>query len=103
MDLIQKVGNHEEYQSGRGIFLDMFIELQKCLNFTFSLKLSPDGKYGSMTKNASWNGIIHYLWNGDFDIGTLLLERVAGIGYHKTAASNIFGRSLIRLLNKGGY
>ena len=72
MDLIQKVGNHEEYQSGRGIFLDMFIELQKCLNFTFSLKLSPDGKYGSMTKNGSWNGIIHYLWNGDFDIGILL-------------------------------
>ena len=71
MNLIQKVGFPGEYQGGKGIFLDMFIELQKCLNFTFSLKLSPDGKYGSMIENGSWNGIVHYLWNGDFDIGRI--------------------------------
>ena len=32
--------------------------LEKFLNFTTVMKPSPDGLYGSMDENGTWNGII---------------------------------------------
>ena len=68
-NLRPKIGHPGEYEGGDGIFLDMFREIQKELNFTYTLKLPPDGAYGSMSSNGSWNGMVHHLMKGDFDIG----------------------------------
>ena len=60
-------GTSDEY-SGRGIFFDIFEELKKGLNFTYSSKLSPDREFGAKNPNGTWSGMVKALQDELFDI-----------------------------------
>ena len=47
---------------------DIFESLAKSLNFTFSLQLSSDGKWGAQEENGEWNGMIKDLIDDLADI-----------------------------------
>ena len=80
-----------------GIFAEVFFELQviysktnfideqsltffvicyvkKILNFTFELKRSPDGNWGSVQPDGTWNGMIRELQSKRADIGKTKLR-----------------------------
>ena len=40
------------------------------MNFTFSLKKSPDGQWGAILANGSWTGMVKDLQNDVFDVGS---------------------------------
>ncbi len=42
----------------QGIFADVWLELQRRLNFTFIVQNPPDGEFGTRQKNGSWTGMI---------------------------------------------
>ena len=46
-----------------GFCIDLFKELAKMLRFTFKIYPSPDGQYGSITENGTWNGMMGELVN----------------------------------------
>ena len=62
---------------GKGIYFETFEELKRMLNFTYSLDSSPDGQYGSLHENGSWNGMVRYLKDDIFDIG---MCSISGLG-----------------------
>lgn len=41
-----------------GFSIDLFKELAKMLRFTFKIYPSPDGQFGGITENGTWNGIM---------------------------------------------
>ena len=41
----------------KGMFPDVFHELQAILNFTYTIHMPLDGEWGAL-KNGSWTGII---------------------------------------------
>ena len=43
------------------------------LNFTYTLIKPTDGKFGRLSKDGTWNGMIRLLQDGDVDIGLLCL------------------------------
>lgn len=47
----------------QGYCIDLLKELARSLKFTFDIYLTPDGKYGAIRKNGSWNGMIGELVN----------------------------------------
>jgi hypothetical protein len=42
--------------------------IREDLNFTYSLYLVPDGKFGAMEQTSNWNGMIGQLVSGEADI-----------------------------------
>ena len=46
-----------------GFSIDLFKELAKMLRFTFKIYPSPDGQYGGITENGTWNGMMGELVN----------------------------------------
>ena len=54
---------------GKGIYFETFEGLKQILNFTYTLDLSPDGQFGSLHENGSWNGMVRSLKDDIFDIG----------------------------------
>ena len=44
-----------------GYCIDMLQNIQKILNFEYSLYESPDAEYGKMDDNMNWNGMIREL------------------------------------------
>ena len=61
--------NEKNQIIGKGIYFETFEELKRILNFTYSLDSSPDGQYGSLHENGSWNGMVRALKDDIFDIG----------------------------------
>ena len=55
-----------------GYCIDLLYHINDSLNFDFVLTEPPDGKYGSMQANGSWDGMINELYN---DV-TKLLYRI---------------------------
>ena len=55
--------------TAEGIFPDVFNELKRIMNFTYSLTKSPDGQWGAILPNGSWTGMVKDLQNDVFDIG----------------------------------
>ena len=47
-----------------GYCVDLFEELARMLRFKYEFYKSPDGKYGSITENGSWDGMIQEILNG---------------------------------------
>lgn len=47
----------------KGYCIDLLNELARRLKFNFDIYLTPDGKYGAIRKNGSWNGMIGELLN----------------------------------------
>ena len=44
--------------SYEGFCIDLFEQLAKMLHFTYEIYPSPDGQYGGVTENGTWNGMI---------------------------------------------
>ena len=40
------------------------------MNFTYTVIEPPDGQYGALQPDGTWNGIVKLLANQDIDIGT---------------------------------
>ena len=45
-----------------------FTQLQEILNFTYTVIKPPDGLYGSIHPDGTWNGMVQLLANQDIDI-----------------------------------
>ena len=45
------------------------ISLQEIMNFTYTVIEPPDGQYGALQPDGTWNGIVKLLANQDIDIG----------------------------------
>ena len=65
----------QDYSPGefefKGMYADVFLELQNMLNFTFVLKKSPDGQWGTLRSDGTWTGMIRELQDQRVDIGNL--------------------------------
>ena len=63
----------QDYSPGefefKGMYADVFLELQNMLNFTFVLKKSPDGQWGTLRSDGTWTGMIRELQDQRVDIG----------------------------------
>ena len=68
--------NKKDQIIGKGIYFETFEELKRILNFTYSLDSSPDGKYGSLHENGSWNGMVRALKDDIYDIGMFFSFRL---------------------------
>ena len=51
-----------------GIFVDLFLELQKQLNFSYTAYPSPDGQRGTLRADGSWTGVVGELQRKKADI-----------------------------------
>ena len=49
--------------SYEGFCIDLFEQLAKMLHFTYEIYHSPDGQYGGITENGTWNGMMGELVN----------------------------------------
>ena len=52
-----------------GMFGEIFMELSRLLNFTFTCQNPPDGQYGAIRADGTWNGMVGELALGKADIG----------------------------------
>ena len=46
-----------------GFCIDLIEELAKMLHFTYEIYPSPDGQYGGITENGTWDGMMGELVN----------------------------------------
>ncbi|XP_067046387.1 glutamate receptor 4-like isoform X2 [Acropora muricata] len=54
--------------SYEGFCIDLLKQLAKMLHFTYKIYPSPDGQYGGITENGTWNGMMGELVNKRADI-----------------------------------
>ncbi|XP_068737794.1 glutamate receptor 2-like isoform X1 [Montipora capricornis] len=56
-----------------GYCIDLLNELARTLHFTYEIYVVPDGKYGALTENGTWNGMVGELdrKNADVAVGPL--------------------------------
>ena len=63
----------------KGYCIDLLNELQRQLHFTYEIYVVPDGKYGGITDNGTWNGLVGELvrrvCDMHFSLGTLAFEK----------------------------
>ncbi len=52
----------------KGIFPDVFHELQSILNFTYTIHMPPDGEWGAKRSDGSWTGVIGQLAAREVDV-----------------------------------
>ena len=50
------------------MYPDVWHSLQDVLNFTYNLSPPPDGAWGNMLEDGSWNGMIGQLMRDEIDI-----------------------------------
>ena len=55
---VMKVKNEDGSLSYEGYCIDLLNELARNLKFTYEIYTVPDGKYGGLTENGSWNGMV---------------------------------------------
>ncbi len=58
----------------RGLCIDLLKELKKRIGFSYTIHLSPDGKYGVQdAKTQQWNGMVRDIIDGviSFSLGCL--------------------------------
>lgn len=41
-----------------GYCMDLLNELARTLHFTYEIYVVPDGRYGALTDNGTWNGMV---------------------------------------------
>ena len=58
----------------RGIFAEVFKELTKLLNFSYTAILTPDGEWGALKDDGTWSGMVGQLHNKRVDFGMLLVD-----------------------------
>ena len=61
-----------------GIFVDLFLELQKVLNFSYTAYPSPDGQWGTLKADGSWTGVVGELQmkRADIALSGLMVTQV---------------------------
>ena len=69
MKNLKEIPGQKGLYKAEGIYPEIFEELRSLLNFTYSLKLPPDGVFGSKLPNGSWTGIVNCLMKDECDIG----------------------------------
>ena len=57
----------------RGIFVDVFKELSRLLNFSYTTIVPSDGEWGVLKDDGTWSGMVGQLHNKSVDFGMLLL------------------------------
>ena len=64
-------------------FFDLIIcYLQRILNFTCTVRRSPDGKYGALNADGSWSGMVNELIQKRADIGKISFRIYAIMNKH---------------------
>ena len=58
----------------RGIFAEVFNELTKLLNFSYTTIVPPDGEWGALKDDGTWSGMVGQLHTKRVDIGILLVD-----------------------------
>ena len=58
----------------RGIFAEVFNELTKLLNFSYTTIVPPDGEWGALKDDGTWSGMVGQLHNKRVDFGMLLVD-----------------------------
>ena len=53
----------------RGIFVEVLEELSRLLNFSYTVSVPPDGKWGALEDDGSWSGMVGQLQREILDIG----------------------------------
>ena len=56
--------NEDGTISLQGYSIDLLKELSRSLGFTYEMYPSPDGFYGTVTENGTWNGMIRQILDG---------------------------------------
>ncbi|XP_067047695.1 glutamate receptor 2-like [Acropora muricata] len=59
--------------SYEGFCIDLFEQLAKMLHFTYDIYICPDGQYGGITENGTWDGMMGELVNKRADIALAAL------------------------------
>ena len=67
--------------SYEGFCIDLFKQLAKMLHFTYEIYHSPDGQYGGITENGTWNGIMGELVNKVSTLPDISLVRLVKVTY----------------------
>ena len=61
-----------------GIFVDLFLELQRELNFSFTAYPTPDGQWGTLKADGNWTGVVGELQmkRADIALSNLMVTQV---------------------------
>ena len=62
--------------SYEGFCIDLLKQLAKMLHFTYKIYPSPDGQYGGITENGTWNGMMGELVNKVSSLRDISLVRL---------------------------
>ena len=62
--------------SYEGFCIDLLKQLAKMLHFTYKIYPSPDGQYGGITENGTWNGMMGDLVNKVSSLRDISLVRL---------------------------
>ena len=52
-----------------GMFGEIFMTLAELLNFTYTCRFPPDGQYGAIRPDGTWNGMVGELALENADVG----------------------------------
>ena len=58
----------------RGIFVEVFKELERLLNFSYTTIVPPDGEWGALKDDGTWSGMVGQLHTKRVDIGMHLVD-----------------------------
>ena len=58
----------------RGIFAEVFNELTKLLNFSYTTIVPPDGEWGALKDDGTWSGMVGQLLTKSVDMGNPLVS-----------------------------
>ena len=62
-------GENEEVRLHDGMFVEAFLEIASILNFTYTAINPPDGQYGAINDDGTWNGMVGELARDNADVG----------------------------------
>ena len=58
----------------RGIFVEVFNEVTRLLNISYTTIVPPDGEWGALKDDGTWSGMVGQLHTKRVDIGILLVD-----------------------------
>ena len=58
----------------QGMFVDIFNELSRLLNFSYTTTFPPDGEWGALKDDGTWSGMIGQLQSKTVDLGLPVAE-----------------------------
>ena len=67
--LVKKENGEIEFDNG--IFVEVFKELSKLLNFSYTITSPPDGEWGAARHDGTWTGMVGQLETKTVDFGML--------------------------------